>query len=395
MKKILIMATNMNVGGVEKSLLSLLSEVPKGKYDITLYLLEKKGGFLDFIPSWIRVIEVDWYKKIKPIIMQSPHQIVKNYYLNNEIKRIPGFISTYFISKKTDNRYFYYKHVFNQIPFNADEFDIAISYQGPTDIIDYYIVKKVKAKKKIAWIHFDVAKHNINQKLYEKLHCNFNKIYVVSEEARKNLLEKFPNNKEKSEVFLNIISSNYISEMAKERINFDKNYKGLKIVTVGRLSLEKGQDLAIKVLQKLKEEGYKVKWYCIGEGRDRGLFEGMIDKYDLKNDFILLGAKANPYPYIAAADIYVQTSRHEGYCLSLAEARSLNRPIVTTQFTGVSEQIINKYNGLISTFNEEEMYMKIKSLLDNNEKRNFLSKNLEGDNLDTISEINKLFNYID
>lgn len=39
-----------------------------------------------------------------------------------------------------------------------------------------------------------------------------------------------------------------------------------------------------------------------------------------------MGVQANPYPYMKAGDIYVQTSRFEGYCLTLTEARILNRP---------------------------------------------------------------------
>ena len=78
-KKILFMVSSMNIGGVEKSLLSLFSVIPREKYDITILTLEKKGGFLDYIPSNIKVEEATWFKDIKPIIMESPQSTVRRY----------------------------------------------------------------------------------------------------------------------------------------------------------------------------------------------------------------------------------------------------------------------------------------------------------------------------
>src|SRR3954469_2905945 len=106
------MLSSMNIGGVEKSLLSLLSEMPRNEYDITILLLEKKGGFLGYIPDWVKVEEVDWYKSIKPIIMQPPQQTIKNYAKTHQYSKILPFIFSYFTSKYFNNRYLYYKQVF-------------------------------------------------------------------------------------------------------------------------------------------------------------------------------------------------------------------------------------------------------------------------------------------
>lgn len=180
------MVTSMDIGGVEKSLLSLLSEIPKGKYDITLQLLNKKGSFLKYIPEWIKIEEVTWYKDVQPIIMQAPQQTIKNYYFNKQYTKILPFIAVYFFSKRFDNRHVYYKEIFKNVAKDKENYDVAIAYQGPTDIIDFYIANKVQANKKLAWIHFDVSQHSINQKLHTKLHKKFHKVFVVSEEARKN-----------------------------------------------------------------------------------------------------------------------------------------------------------------------------------------------------------------
>lgn len=393
-KKILFMVSSMNIGGVEKSLLSLLGVIPKDKYDITVLTLDKRGGFLEYIPEHVKIVEAEWFKEIKPIIMEAPQNTIKIYLKFGKIFKIISFIYSYYKSKNTGDRYIYYKNIIKSIPVNEGYYDVAIAYAGPTEIIDAYIGHKVKAKKKIAWVHFDISKHKVNFKLYEKLYEKFDKIFVVSQEANKKLNEIIPSTENKSEVLLNIISKDLIAEMANEKVNFDNDFDGLKIVTVGRLSKEKGQDFAINTLYKLRNDGYKVRWYCIGEGNARKEYEYLIEENNLKNDFILLGAIPNPYPYIKNSDIYVQTSRHEGYCLTLAEAKCLCKPIVTTNFIGAYEQINDKVNGFIVEQNENEIYEKIKFIIDNNYIRDKFISNLNNTKLNTVNNVNKLLDYI-
>lgn len=393
-KKILFMVSSMNIGGVEKSLLSLLAVIPKEKYEITILTLDKKGGFLEYIPNNVKLIEAEWFKYIKPLIMDSPQNIIKRYIKNYEFLKIPSFIYSYFKSKKTNDRYIYYKHVLKSIPECKEKYDVAIAYAGPTEIIDAYISHKVKAKKKIAWVHFDISKHKINKKLYNNLYERFNKIFAVSNECKKKLDEIIPAVRNKSEVLFNIVSEDLINEMSESYVDFDDNYKGIKIITVGRLSKEKGQDLAIKALSKLKKDRYDVKWYCIGDGNSRREFERLIKEYNLEGDFLLLGSTSNPYPYIKNADIYVQTSRHEGYCLTLAEAKALNKPIVTTDFIGAYEQIKNNENGIIVSCNENDLADAIRRLINEKEICSKFSNKLREEKIDTTNEIKKLLDYI-
>lgn len=376
MKKVLFMLSSMNIGGVEKSLLSLLSTMSPNKYEITLLLLEKNGGFLKNIPTWVKVEEAQWFREVKPIIMEAPKKIILDFLKKKQLQSIPGYLTSYLISKHFNNRLQFYRKAMNSVPHNENMYDIAIAFQGPTDIIDFYIIKKVKAKKKISWIHFDVSNHHVNQKLYNRLYPFFDELFIVSEEAKKQLIRKFPNVVDKVKVVPNKVSKSLIKKMSEEKAEFDKEYNGWKIVTVGRLSEEKGQDLAVTVLSKLLKDGIDVRWYCIGEGKFRKNLEIMIKENKLENNFILLGSSDNPYPYIAQADIYVQTSRHEGFCLTLAEAISLSKPIVTTNFVGAYEQIENGVNGLIVSTNEEEIYQKVKLLIENKQIREKFVKSL-------------------
>ncbi len=137
------------------------------------------------------------------------------------------------------------------------------------------------------------------------------------------------------------------------------------------------------------------KWYLVGDGLSRNMYEEMIDKYGLGKECVLVGATPNPYPYIYKSDIYVQTSRHEGYCLTLAEARCLNKPIVSTSFIGAYEQITNDRDGYITDCNIEDLYKKIKHLIDNKDVREKFIFNLSKKRINTIEEISKLTSYID
>ncbi|OCT11048.1 glycosyl transferase [Paenibacillus pectinilyticus] len=391
MKKILLVMSSMNIGGVEKSLLSLLSIIPQESYEVTLLLLEKKGEFLAHVPDWVNVQEASWFKELQPIILQPPQKTIKSYLKNKRYSKLISFTYSYCVSKFFDLRHVYYREVFKSVPNHSNEYDVAITYQGPTDIIDYYIANKVSAAKKISWVHFDVSKFAINTKLYTKLYRKYNSIYVVSEEAQQQLLKKIPSTTGKTEVFKNVIQSNVIREMSRAPVQFDEAFNGIQIVTVGRLSKEKGQDLAIKVLARLRREGYCVRWYCIGNGVERMEYEMLIRQYGVMDDFILVGATPNPYPYIEQADIYVQPSRHEGYCLTLAEARCLCKPIVTTDFTGAHEQLVDGYNGWVVNYDENSLYDKVKYLIDHPEERDRLTNNLWKTSMDSYENAHQLF----
>nr|WP_204413377.1 glycosyltransferase [Bacillus tianshenii] len=385
------MLTSMNIGGVEKSLLSLLSVIDRDKYEVTILLLEKKGGFLKALPDWVKIEEACWYKKIKPIIMQPPKLTIRGFVSRKDYLKIPKFTFAYLLSKHFNNRYFYYSAIMKDISENHKKYDVAIAYQGPTEIIDYYIAHKVHSSNKISWVHFDVSKHMVNKALFERIYKKFDKIFAVSNGSRKCLINKFPSIEEKTDIFPNIVSEKLICDLSRNEVNFDETYRGVRIVTVGRLSWEKGQDMAIRVLAKLRKQGYEVRWYCIGEGNRRKEYEREINKNGLLQDFILLGATPNPYPYIARCDIYVQPSRHEGYCLTLAEAKVLKKPIVTTNFVGAYEQIVNDFNGIITNMDEEDLYLKLKKLIDNSWERKELVKNINTSEYNHIYTIDKLF----
>ena len=395
MKKLLFMCINMNIGGTEKALLTMLNEIDDSKYDITLLMLEEYGGFLNEIPSFVKVKYVDEYKSIKPFVNEPPKILIKRLIKNKAYLTGLSTLLNYSISKITKNISYYYRYILKNVKKIDEEYDLAVAYAGPMDFITYFVLNKIKAKKKIQWIHFDITKIGFNRKFAERNYKKFDKIFVVSEEGKEKLINLIPALNNKVEAFFNIISCNLIENMSKNEKSFDDLFDGVRILTVGRLSKEKGQELTINVLARLKNEGYKVRWYCIGDGPEKYNYRNRIKRLDIENDYILLGSKLNPYPFMKDCDIYVQPSKHEGYCITLGEARCFDNPIVTTNFTGANEQIKNEVTGLVCDISEEGVYKSVKRLLDDKKLYGEIMRNLKSDIVDSTSEVAKLYKVIE
>ena len=394
MKKILFMCINMNIGGTEKALLTMLNEMDRRKYDITLFMLEEHGGFLNQIPDGIKVMYLKEYKALKKFINDPPQLLVKELIKNRKVIGGLSLLVIYIISKLIKDISIYYKYILRNVDTLNEEYDIAIAYAGPMDFISYFVINKIKSKKRVQWIHFDITKIGFNINFAKRIYDKFDKVFVVSNEGKDKLINFLPSLKDKTEVFFNIISCKMIEKMSYEGEGFSDDFDGTRILTVGRLSKEKGQDLIIPVLKKLKENGYKVRWYCIGDGPAKKEYEKLVDKLNIKDDFIFLGSKLNPYTYMKECNIYVQPSKHEGYCITLGEARCFNNPIVTTNFTGANEQIDDEKIGLICDISEWEIYKSIKRLLDDRELYEKLKENLDNVIVNSSKEIDKLYKII-
>ncbi|PIE96629.1 glycosyltransferase [Bacillus fungorum] len=390
-KKILFMVINMNIGGTEKALLNMVAEIPKDKYEVTILMLEKKGDFLNFIPKGVHIEYVKDYEEMQYILNKPPRLVIADLIKKRKIVKALQLAVLYVISKIMKERSVILKYCLQNYEDVYKNYDIAIAYAGPMDFISYFVANKIEARRKVQWIHFDIEKIYFNKHFVNKVYKKFQHVFVVSDLGKMKLTQTVPELINKAETFLNIISPEMICKMANEGIGFTDDFEGVRILTVGRLSIEKGQDLTISVLAKLKEAGYNVRWYCIGDGKERGMYEKLVKNYDVQGDYIFLGAVSNPYPFMRQCDIYVQPSRYEGYCITLAEARCFNNPIISTDFTGASEQIIHNHNGLIVQFDEQQMYDSILQILSDKLLDGRLRKNIEKEVVDTREELKKLY----
>ncbi len=206
------MIHNMNVGGTEKSLLSLLSVLDKNKYDVTVLMLEKFGGYLKSIPNWVNVEYVSEYDKMKPIVMNPPLHTIKDFIKKGKLIKAVTTLYAYTQAKLSDNWVFFYKQVLKNYPIAS--YDIAVAYAGPSDFITYFIAERIKAPKKIQWIHFDVLKIKLNTNFGKMYYSKFDTINCVSENSKKEMQATFPELKDKIKVFHNIVNTQEILELA-------------------------------------------------------------------------------------------------------------------------------------------------------------------------------------
>lgn len=330
MKKILFITYDLPIGGIESALLSLLKRLPSSKYDITLLLMANHGERVEEIPPQIRVQVLpvnqaifvwggEWIRKYKPY---------KKYPVRSACRILLCGIGRIFPNWDLwPIRQAFIKPI-------QEEYDIAIDYSGALLGI---LKDKVKAKRKLAWNHFTYSRVGNAERDYS-YYRELDGIVSVLEKGMKDMKETFPSISNKMKYVPNLIDSDYINRMAKQIPNiFYSNDRNLRLCTVGRLEKEKDFPLALKSACLLKESGEFFEWFILGEGSERPKIELLIEKYELQNYVILLGQCRNPYPYIKEADMYVQTSEHEGKSIAVAEAQVLCKPIIVTAINGLQE----------------------------------------------------------
>lgn len=355
MRKIFFLLSSMNVGGVEKSFLSLLTLVDPQYYEVHLGLLQVKGGFEKDIPSWVRIHHIDCYDKYHSIVYDPPLSYIKGMICSKHWKEAMVHILLYIHYKLTGTRYLLYRYFMRNEPMMPDVFDLAIAYAGPSQHIDYYLCEKVKARVKCGWIHFDISKFGIDYGMTKRLYKKYARIFCVSQTAKDIFDKTFPMLKGRTEVFYNVVNPMLIREQASAGETFSDSFNGKRILTVGRISNEKGQLEAIESLAIVLRQRIQVKWYFVGDGKFRKVCEERAKELGISDNVEFLGTKVNPYPFMKDCDLYVQPSRHEGYCITLAEARVFGMPIVATDFTGAREQLASHINAFVTGMSPEEM----------------------------------------
>lgn len=339
-KKILIYALKMTVGGVEKALLGMLSQFPEDEYDVTLILQQKIGDFLDFLPKSVKVVEHEEWKKVRSLVRNPLH--VNAFISLKQGKIVQAFylLWLYLMTKIQKSYYPLHKYVQTLLSDLPGEYDLAIDYAGPTSFTACFVANHIHAKEKWTWVHFDIERFGIDSKVVEKVYSAFKQINIVSVEGKEHFDKRFPQFLLRTKVFYNIIDKNLVKQQADLRPNPYEGIKArIKICTVGRISKEKGQVITIHSLKILIDKGYDVHWCYVGSGADLQECKDLAQEYGILNHISFVGVQINPYPWMKHCDIYVQPSIHEGYCVTLAEAKIFKVPIVSTSFTGAKEQL--------------------------------------------------------
>lgn len=393
MRKVLIASFDMEVGGVERSLISMLNNFDYVNNEVDLMLYSHTGDFMSMLNDKVNLLDqINQYSTFRKSIGETIKQ-------GNLILGLTRVLSKFLakVNGKSKNLSEYgiyqmqlmWKYALPFLPKLDKEYDVAISYLWP----HYFIADKVKAKRKIAWIHTDYSTIETDIDMDLKMWNKFDYIIAVSEDCKNAFLKKYPSLKEKVKVMENITSPNFIIKMAEEDIEEDiKKDDSFKLVSVARLSHAKGIDNAVKALKLLHDRGLtNIKWYVVGYGGDEGMIRKIIKENNLEDSFILLGKKINPYPYMKAGGIYVQPSRYEGKAVTVTEAQILNKPVLITNYPTAKSQVRDKYDGLICELSVEGIANAIEDLFNNKHKLKLLEDNCKNSDYSNSYELEKLY----
>ncbi len=373
-KKLLFVNSSMGFGGAEKSLQTLLSLIDTDRYEVDLFLLRREGEFLELLPKEINVLpSPETVKAFSMPLVSSCLYFLKKGKLRNLADRILFSKAVREGASERESMQTSWKYGKSAFPEAEKEYDAAIAYLEGSPI--YYCADKVRAKKKIAYIHNDYKKLLMDSEFDRRYFKDFDCIVTVSKECEESLKDVFPEYKDKIRVVENIISPKALRQQAKADEGFCDDFGGKRILTMGRLDSQKGIDIAIEACSILSKK-HDIRWYVLGEGAQREELQRQIDENSLRDRFILLGAKINPYSYLSKCDIYAQPSRFEGKSIALEEAKGMGKPIVTTRFTTVSDQIEDGVTGLIAEIDAKSVAEKIDLLLSDGELRERLCENL-------------------
>lgn len=348
-KKLLFVIDSLPCAGAEKSLITLLSQLDYEQYEVDLQLFAYGWTLDELVPKEVNFLPPLSYTNYSN---QSLKQMILNCRNLTQFKMIVARLRySLFIRKghltNAQMARLYWQSIGSVIEKNEKVYDVAISYaQG---IPTFYVADKTRAAKKYAWVNVSYTLGEEDRLVQEKYYQAYERIVAVSESAEEIFLESFPMFKDRMTIIYDINDYQMIRQMSELEPEFKLDAPHLKLLTIGRLDHQKGYDIALEAARLLKERGILFTWYVLGKG---GLYDEIkqtIQKYGLEKEFILLGITANPYPMIKQCDIYVQTSKFEGYGLAIAEARMLNKPVVTTKFDAVFNQMVHEKNGLVTT----------------------------------------------
>ena len=312
MKKLFFASYNLDIGGIEKSLLNMLKKLDYNKYDVTLLLQKKAGVFLKDVPKEVKVEE---YKisKSKIVILRK---------IINRLKIIIYIIRNY---KKYDFSCAY------------------ATYDIPSTIIARYL-----SKNTCMFVHSDYTKIYGDKDFYgffeERKIKNFKHLVFISDSSKDNFVDKYKELVNKITVINNQVDLEEILTKSKEKIEIKK--KGYTFLFIGRLSeKEKKITRMIEAMKRLKNED--IYLWIIGDGPDKSIYENQIKEFNLENKVMLLGKKHNPYSYLKTADSLLLSSDYEGFPVVYLEALSLKKQICTTIPLKSGDLDISKYAHIV------------------------------------------------
>ena len=218
------------------------------------------------------------------------------------------------------------------------------------------MLEKVQARKKIAWIHTDYSTIHVNAEKELKVWSRYDHIASISPDCTRAFLTVFPTLEDRIIEIENILSPAIVRQQAaafdaKAEMTADNG--ALRLLTIGRYTHQKNFDNLPFICRRVLDLGVNLQWYIIGYGGDEAYIRRASAEAGVERHVTLLGKRSNPYPYIAACDVYVQPSRYEGKSVTVREAQVLAKPVIVTAYPTAPSQIKDGVDGVIVPMDNE------------------------------------------
>ncbi|MBR6634745.1 MAG: glycosyltransferase [Clostridia bacterium] len=391
-KQILIVSGGMEIGGIERSLLGLLGEFDYDSFDVDLFLHSVSGEFLPLVDRRCNLLPeipqcAAMTQPIKNVLKQYPLIALNRLYKRFSVQKKYGLDDASGFALLSG----YWQSCVKYMPALEKEYDVAISFMWPHE----YTAKKVKAKKKIAWIHTDYTVAQMDFEKDEKTWRGFDKIAGVSDNVCAAFAKVYPSLADKLVTIENVLSPDFVRAQAQLEKPDEIAAELPAILSVGRFCGAKAFELIPQYSRIMLDKGYEHRWYIIGYGGEEELIKNEIEKYNVSESVIVLGKKANPYPYMAACDIYVQPSRYEGKAVTVREAQILGKPVLITDFETAQSQVENGIDGIICPMDAQGVADAVVSLIDDEDRRRQLSLNCQSRNYSNSEDVKILYDIIE
>lgn len=396
-KRIFIAIHYLEIGGAEISLIGLLNALDTLNYEVDLFVYSHQGELMKLIPSSVHLLpQLSAYSLIERPIKE----VVLRGHIGLACARLWAkySFSRYARKNRLTDGSAIMQYVFDAVdPFlpnlkKLGEYDMAISFLTPHNIV----LNKVRAKKKIAWIHTDYSRISVNQPKELRVWRQYDNIASISPDVTRAFLQVFPSLKHKIVEIANILSPDYVRNRALEaKVSFQKKEGRVNLLSIGRFTSAKNFDNVPDICRRMREVGCNVYWYLIGYGGEENLIRHKIKEAGMEDFVILLGKKENPYPYIAAADIYVQPSRFEGNAVTVREAQILCKPVAVARYGTASSQINDGVDGIIVSQDNLSCALQLVQFIQDRALQKDIVDYLQHHDYGNESEVTKLYQLID
>ena len=397
--RIFIAMHYMEIGGAETALVGLLNALDPARVDVDLFLYDHRGEMMQFIPEWVNLLpQIPKYSVLeRPIV-----ELVKRGFWGIAAARMWAKR----ISKVA------YKRSGSKLENNGGldkmskcttpllpkinpsmTYDLAISFLTPHRIV----AEKVKAKKKIAWIHTDYTRVWVDAEDELKVWQKYDYVASISGDVTNNFLQVFPSLAPKIVEIENILSPSFVRKRAElQDVDKEIRHEGtITLLSVGRFSDAKNYDNVPDICKRLiNETKLNIKWYIIGYGGDEALIRKKIKEAGMEEHVILLGKRSNPYPYIKACDIYVQPSRYEGKSVTVREAQMLCKPVVVTNYPTAPSKIRSGIDGVIVPMDNEGCAHGLAEVICDKPLQEHIIAHLKTHDYGNESEVEKIYTLI-